>query len=212
MTTDIELSMMTDKICALNVNFGHIYLVSVSECWYRVRIEQIDVEQSRCRCFFIDLGDEEWYSLEQIYVCENRFLKVPPQAITLSLSGLEDFAENPRSKSHLEEILSGKILVGEVFTKMEEYAVQEESDTFDPRIEVVLYDTSSEEDINLNPLILETICVNTPAPHLDYKGVTYVNVTHVNDNGVVFCQVKNNDLHYVQVHYQLIKFLRFFVC
>lgn len=94
--TDIELSLLTDKKQAQNIIPGHIYLVSITECWYRVRVDAVDHSKRRCHCFFIDVGDADWFSVEQIYVCDPKFQRFPAQAICFSLFGLEDFAGNDR--------------------------------------------------------------------------------------------------------------------
>lgn len=197
---DIELDLMQHRERPATVKMGHVYLVVVSECTYRVRVDRLDFAQSRCLCFYIDNGDEEWFPLDQIYVCKAQFLKFPAQAICLSLFGLEDCAENPNAQAHLELELTNKTLIADVASKRDDYDAQEASVDETPRIVVALYDTSSDEDVQLNNLILDKICANCPAPTLRPIGITNVQIAHVTDAGDVYCQLRTSSggIHYVQ--------------
>lgn len=197
-TTDIELLLLTEKFSPKELKKNHIYLVAVSECWYRVRIESVDASQLRCFCFFIDVGDSDWFANNEIFVCDKRFLKFPAQAICFSLFGLEDFTENPYAKRHLDEHLGAKILIGEILTKSDEYQAQDESPDYEPKIQTVLFDTTSDEDVYVNPLILNCICKDTPTPQLQRSVLTYCTISHVNDFGNIFLQIQDNGLHYIQ--------------
>lgn len=72
------------------------------------------------------------------------------------------------------------------------------SANFEPRVKVVLYDTSSEQDINLNLLIQDAICAKTPEPQLNSNVLTHVNITYVMDTGVIWAQVKDAGIKYIE--------------
>ncbi|XP_065092064.1 tudor domain-containing protein 7 [Ochlerotatus camptorhynchus] len=197
--TDIELSMMgDDKRKPKTVAVGEYYLVSTTDCWYRVRAEGIDFGSNYCICFFIDIGEWERVALDEIYVCDAKYLKLPGQSVCFTLDGLEDFGENPKAKSHLDNLISGKVCIGEILTQRKEYEKDGVGSFGDVRIKMILYDTSSDEDVNLNPVILKHICDDTPVPELNRKGVTTVIVTHVDDSGDVYCQLKDDAMVYIQ--------------
>lgn len=198
--TDIELSMMgNDKRKPGTVAIGEYYLVSTTDCWYRVRIEEIDCNNNQCVCFFIDIGEWERVSLDEIFVCDAKYLNLPGQSVCFTLDGLEDFGENPTAKPHLDNLISGKVCIGEILTQRNEYEKDGDSSGFgDVRIKMILYDTSSDEDVNLNPVILKHICDDTPMPELNRKSVTTVVVTHVDDSGDVYCQLKDDAIVYIQ--------------
>lgn len=197
---DIELDLMQNRIRPSTVKVGHIYLVVVSECTYRVRVDRLDFAQSRCLCFYIDNGDEEWFPLDQIYVCKAQFLQFPAQAICLSLFGLEDCAENPNAHTHLDAVLTNKTLIADVASKRDDYEKQEASLDETARVVVALYDTSSDEDVQLNNVILDRICEDGVTPTLRPIGITNVQIGHVTDDGEVFCQLRTTSggIHYVQ--------------
>lgn len=198
--TDIELELLKNKEVPRDFNIGQIYVVLVSECAYRVRVEKVDYAQNECLCFFVDEGDLRWFPMSEIYVCPSKFQKFPPQAIRFAMYGLEEFAEYDFARKHLEEILIGKPLVGQICTKKEDFILQEESDDLEQIIHVVLYDTSTEDDINLHPVVVEKICSDIPTPELEFKTLTRVYVSHIDDNGRVFVQLQSNgvpNIHHV---------------
>lgn len=173
------------------IELKKIYLVTASSCWYRVRCNQMDFENNRALCFFIDVGEEEWYPMDQLFVCDKKFLQLPAQVVQISLYGLEGFEDNPYAKPHLDRMLAGASVVAEVITKAEEF---EETQ----KIKALLFDTSGEEDVNLVTNLLNKICEDTPPPQLERTGVTHVNITYISDSGDVYCQLKNSGYNYIK--------------
>lgn len=197
---DIELDLLQERHRPASLLVGHIYLVVVSECTYRVRIDRNDFARKRCLCFYVDVGDEEWMPMDEIYVCQPQFLRFPSQAICLQLFGLEDCAENPIAPPHLVETLMNKTLIGDVLSQRDEYEAQERSSDQAQKVLVALYDTSSDEDVQLNSVILDRICAHSQPPQLDLTGVTNVVISHVTNDGDVYCQplTMTGGIHYVQ--------------
>lgn len=197
--TDIELDLFTSRKVADSLKVGTIYLVLIAECYHRVRIEKIDLAENQALCFYIDIGDQEWFPCKGIYECDNKFIEFPAQAICFSLVGLEDFAENPNAKQHVEECLANKSLIAAILTKENEYTSQMKSTDMDAKIQIILYDTSSEEDVQLNPLILEKICEKTVAPQLERSKFNPAYISHVSDSGDIYCQLQSSrsSLHYI---------------
>lgn len=193
--TDIKLDLMNNKQIATTFDVGQMYLVIITECAYRVRVEK--VMKSQCLCFFVDEGDQRWIHMAELYICQSKFMKLPPQAIRLALHGLEEFDENDFAKKHLEDILVTRELIGEIFTKESDYISQEESDDLEPIIEVVLYDISTDEHISLHPVIVEKICGDIPPPELLDFQLTPVKVSYIDDNGDIYCQLQENGIHYL---------------
>ncbi|XP_036333686.1 uncharacterized protein LOC118744646 isoform X2 [Rhagoletis pomonella] len=194
--SEIDTHMATQKTRPLSLACKNIYLVCINECWHRVRVEELDKPNATARCFFIDYGDSDWVAVSELYICEAQFLRLPAQAVPLSLFGLEDFAGNPNARRHLDTMLSSKSVVGEILTKESDFYNTESSAC--GKIQVVLYDTSTEEDVNLNPLLLSQICDDTPPPEIKHKGATNVLVSHVSEDGDLYLQILNSDFKYVQ--------------
>lgn len=151
-------------------------------------------------CFLIDYGDEEWWSLDQIYEGDAKLFELPAQAIRFSLFNLEDFAENPHAKQEVDEYLAGKTLIAEVKSTKAEYMAQCES-CVDAKIKAVFYDTSSDEDVQLNKVILEKICENVEPPQLQRSKWNPVCVSYVSDDGDIYVQLlndKGNTVHNIK--------------
>jgi tudor domain-containing protein 1/4/6/7 len=73
-----------------------------------------------------------------------------------------------------------------------------------PRIKIVIYDTSSDEDVNLNTVILKEVCqdMSKNIPQLDLAQ-TYNRVvaTHVDEAGDVYCQLEQKGMmQYIEVN------------
>uniref|UniRef100_A0A182P5C8 Tudor domain-containing protein 7 n=1 Tax=Anopheles epiroticus TaxID=199890 RepID=A0A182P5C8_9DIPT len=199
--TDIEMSMMTNQASAkkdVAAAVGEYYLVSISDCWFRVRVVEINYETNQCQCFFIDIGESEQIALDQLYRCEPQYLELPAQAICFTLEGLEDFSENPTARHILGQRINHRVLIGMILSKRDEYEQAERRDGIgSSSLKVVLYDTSSTEDEVVNPILLQQICKSMPVPELNRKSVNYVSITYVDDQGDVYCQ-KDGAMNYIQ--------------
>uniref|UniRef100_A0A182NSX1 Tudor domain-containing protein 7 n=1 Tax=Anopheles dirus TaxID=7168 RepID=A0A182NSX1_9DIPT len=201
--TDIEMSMMTNQAKAkmdVVAAVGEYYLVSISDCWFRVRVVEVNYETNQCQCFFIDIGDNEQIALDQLYRCEPQYLELPAQAICFTLEGLEDFGENPIAKHVLGQRINHRVLIGMILTKRDEFEQVERNSgggIVSSSLKVVLYDTSSAEDEVVNPILLQQICKSMPVPELNRKSVNYVSITYVDDQGDVYCQ-KDGAMNYIQ--------------
>lgn len=201
--TDIEENFSTNKQIAASLNIGCIYLVMICECLNRVRIIRNDVQTNRSLCFLIDEGDQEWINMDEIYLCDIKCLQLPPQAICFTLVGLEDFAENPNATQHLQNILTYQTVVGIIQNdksspQCDTFNVDYDMNMEPIKIPIDFYDTSSNEDIPLNPKILEEICKSTPPPKLNDNGITNVTITYVNDLADIYCHVQDADIHYIE--------------
>uniref|UniRef100_A0A182RLS6 Tudor domain-containing protein 7 n=1 Tax=Anopheles funestus TaxID=62324 RepID=A0A182RLS6_ANOFN len=199
--TDIEMSMMSGQANAkkdVTAAVGEYYLVSISDCWFRVRVVEINYETNQCQCFFLDIGDSEQIALDQLHRCEPQYLDLPAQAICFTLEGLEDFSENPTAQHILGQRINHRVLIGMILSKREEHERTERIDGIGSgSLKVVLYDTSSAEDEVVNPILLQQICKAMPVPELNRKSVNYVSITYVDDQGDVYCQ-KDGAMNYIQ--------------
>lgn len=189
--TEIEIQMLSHKERPVDILKNHIYLTSISECYHRIRVIEMDEKQAKCIC--IDNGDHEWIPFDDIFVCKPEFLTVAPQAFKLSLFGLEDFTNDPNAGQHqFFEPLVYKSLVGEIMIDKANF----EAKKFP--IPMILYDTTTDEDINLNESLTNTLLKNTPAPVLSTKDNNQVIITHVGDDAI-FCQLVKSSTYIQQL-------------
>lgn len=89
------------------------------------------------------------------------------QAVRCILWGLEDFADDPNVACHITDIVVGKALVA---------SVKSLPSAKNPAVGVVLYDTSTEEDLNLNTMLLDCISKDAVAPQLPAVSSTSVQI------------------------------------
>lgn len=198
---DIETELVSGgaKTVCSNLTVGKYCYITNPDC-YRVRIDKIDEVRRMALCFLVDYGDEEWWSIDQIYESDAKLFQLPSQAIRFSLFNLEDFAENPHAKQEVDEYLAGKTLIAEVKSTQSEYLAQCES-SVDAKIKAVFYDTSSDEDVQLNKVILEKICEKVEPPQLQRSKWNPVNVSHISDSGDIYVQLyndKGNTVHNIK--------------
>lgn len=155
-----------------NIVLNGYYIAVVRRKRQRVRVIQED--KGRYLAHFIDSGIQESLDANQLFTCDTRFLDLPPQAIKLSLKGLNMF-DNISSidLSGLNEHL----MVALVQTTKEQY--EQNGNT----IEVTLFD-DKDVTINFNDKILEEISKTVLQPP-KLKRFNSVTVTSVLNSGIV---------------------------
>jgi tudor domain-containing protein 1/4/6/7 len=182
---EIEILMMTNKDRPTEVQTDHIYLTSISDCYHRIKVIETDGQKAKCIC--IDNGDYEWISLDEIFICKPEFLTVAPQAFKLCLFGLEDFENDPNvAQQQIFDPLVFKSLVGEL---MSEEGKQ---------IKMILYDTSTEEDVNLNETLMNSILKSIPMPALSQKDNNQVIITSISEDAI-YCQLVKSNVYIQQL-------------
>ncbi|XP_055327023.1 uncharacterized protein LOC129580537 [Sitodiplosis mosellana] len=163
---------------------------------YRIQVKKFDNEKKSALCFYIDDGFEEWLSLLdssdlKFYQIPRELMQIPPQAIQFSLFNLEDFAENSVAQGEVVRCLSDKQFLAKIKSTKEQYEAQLEANSI-AKVNVMLFDVSKEEDVNMNKEILGNICAKLRPPQLEQNQSTVVHVTHVADIGNIYCRLHNS--------------------
>ncbi|PSN45877.1 hypothetical protein C0J52_11031 [Blattella germanica] len=180
LATDMEMFYMGKSNVAINPEVGLFYAIKMDDCWHRVKLVEINETGSVGRVFFIDHGDEEVAELKDLHVLERRFAKLPAQAILCYLWGLEDFVDDPNSAKHITENIVGKTMIA---------SVKSRAHLDSPAHGVILFDTSTNEDLNMNSILIENISKEAMAPQLPLEGlVKEVYISHVTATGDIFLQ------------------------
>lgn len=156
---------------------------------YRVKILSSNVDGNKFKCRLIDIGCIDWFPINNLFICEDTFKTLPAQSITICLKNLSDFNDYSSTLEILRKNLLGKSFVGEILTVKENYVCI---------IDTVLYDTSGVVDVNVNCLIEDIICCSTPKPSLDNDSMNEVIISQINDNGSIFCWIRNNGMLQIQ--------------
>ncbi|NXD87398.1 TDRD7 protein, partial [Halcyon senegalensis] len=191
---------------AHSLSVGQLVAVHAEEDWLRARI--ISLEDNRikasyylfwhlekdlkqpffqmCSQFlnvcYVDHGFSDFVESNSVYKLQKQFTSLPFQAAKCKLAGLEVFCDDPVLVKTVESQTCSKIFAVEILEK---------SDT--PLL--VLYDTSGEDDININATCLKALYDKSLELHLQVDALyTNVRVTSVFSDGSLYCQVPSKGL------------------
>uniref|UniRef100_A0A8C6LET7 Tropomodulin 1 n=1 Tax=Nothobranchius furzeri TaxID=105023 RepID=A0A8C6LET7_NOTFU len=142
------------------------------------------------RIFHVDYGFSVETSRDNLLELHQDFLSLPFQATNVRLAGLEAFSSDSLILSLLDKLAVGKILLMEMLQPCQ----QEETPV------AVLYDTSQEEDVNINTACLTSLqdkSMNSPlSVNLTYQDVR---VSSISADGTTFCQLPSRGLAKLRV-------------
>ncbi|XP_045061956.1 tudor domain-containing protein 7A isoform X2 [Coregonus clupeaformis] len=143
-----------------------------------VRAQVCEVMTDKVKVYYVDHGFSEVISRTKLLELQKDFLKLPFQAATCKLAGLEQFSSELSVLQTLESLAVGKILLVELL----------QHDAEPPQ--VVLYDTSHDDDVNINAVCLKALQDKAMENPLQVNS-TYMNVsvTNVCSDGTIFCQL-----------------------
>ncbi|KAG8224643.1 hypothetical protein J437_LFUL003077 [Ladona fulva] len=194
MAADMELFYMSGggKI-AKDLVIGHYYALQVDDCWHRVELMELSDGSKEATCFFVDNGDDEVHDASELRVLEPNFMKLHCQAIQSRLTGLEEFASDQSVEGLLVENIIGRNLVAKA-------TVGESEDDGEnrPFPSLILYDTSTDENVNLNDVLLEKILQNTVSPSLNKNGkIQDAYVSYISKSGSFFVQLSSSIFDYM---------------
>ncbi|XP_061490188.1 tudor domain-containing protein 7 isoform X2 [Rhineura floridana] len=153
---------------------------AVEDAWLRAQI--ISTEGDRTKVCYVDYGFSEIIENTRVYKLAKHFFSLPFQASKCRLAGLEAFCDDPAMVKTVESQTCGKIFAVEILEKSEIPLV-------------VLYDTSGEDDININATCLKTLLDKSLELHLQVDTLyRNVQVTNVCSDGTLYCQVPSNGM------------------
>ncbi|KAM3654999.1 tudor domain-containing protein 7 isoform 2-T3 [Ammospiza maritima maritima] len=166
---------------AQSLSVGQLVAVHAEEdAWLRARI--ISLEDNRVKVYYVDHGFSEFVESNSVCRLQKQFRSLPFQAAKCKLAGLEAFCDDPVLVKAVESQTCFKIFAVEILEK---------SDT--PLL--VLYDTSGEDDININATCLKALYDKSLELHLQADTLyTNVIVTSVSSDGSLYCQVPSKGL------------------
>uniref|UniRef100_A0A8B9BPA1 Tudor domain containing 7 n=1 Tax=Anser brachyrhynchus TaxID=132585 RepID=A0A8B9BPA1_9AVES len=164
-----------------SLSVGQLVVVHTEEeAWLRARI--ISVEDKRIKVYYVDHGFSEVIESSSVYKLHKQFCSLPFQIAKCRLAGLEVFCDDPALVKAVELQTCSKILAVEIL---------ERSDT--PLF--VLYDTSGEDDININATCLKALYDKSFELHLQVDALyTNVRVTSILSDGSLYCQLPSKGL------------------
>ncbi|XP_032418048.1 tudor domain-containing protein 7A [Xiphophorus hellerii] len=145
----------------------------------RAQVTEI-LDSNKVKVFYMDYGFSLETSQNSLLELHQDFLSLPFQAINVRLAELEVFSSHPQVLSTLDKLAVGKIL------RMETLQPCQHSDV--PT--ALLFDTSLEDDVNINSMCLKALQDSTMNNPLSVNVVLKdVFVTSVCEDGTIFCQL-----------------------
>uniref|UniRef100_A0A3Q1ESJ4 Tudor domain containing 7 a n=1 Tax=Acanthochromis polyacanthus TaxID=80966 RepID=A0A3Q1ESJ4_9TELE len=105
------------------------------------------IDSNKVKVYYMDYGLSVETSRTNLLNLHQDFLSLPFQATNVRLAGLEAFSSHPSVLSSLDTVAVGKILLMETLKSCEQNEMPV----------AVLYDTSEEEDININSTCLKAL-------------------------------------------------------
>lgn len=120
------------------------------------------------------------------------------QAILCRLAGLEEYATIDGmgdKNSYLSETLTGKVLVAEVLQTPEESSVE------DPTITVILFDTSTNDDVNLNKEILIRMSQLARSPKLTTVCRIILSILFISWRSIIINESMRKRLGFFKLHH-----------
>ncbi|KAH0628472.1 hypothetical protein JD844_009706 [Phrynosoma platyrhinos] len=131
---------------------------------------------------YVDYGFNEIIENTRVHKLAKHFCSLPFQASKCRLAGLEAFCDDAVLVKMVESQTCGKIFAVEILEKSDIPLV-------------ILYDTSGEDDININAACLKALCDGSLELHLQVAALyTNVRVTNVCSDGTLYCQVPSKGL------------------
>ncbi|XP_075266861.1 tudor domain-containing protein 7 isoform X2 [Opisthocomus hoazin] len=174
-------SQNSSVLLAQSLIVGQLVAVHAEEdAWLRAQI--ISLEDNRIKVCYVDHGFSEFVESNSVYRLQKQFHSLPFQAAKCKLAGLEVFCDDPVLVKTVESQTCFKIFAVEILEKTDTPVV-------------VLYDTSGEDDININANCLKALYDKSLELHLKIDALyTNVRVTSVFSDGSLYCQVPSKGL------------------
>ncbi|NXF96149.1 TDRD7 protein, partial [Eubucco bourcierii] len=179
---------------AHSLSVGQLVAVHAEEdAWLRARVISLEDNKIKASNFwalgerlgivcYVDHGFTELVESNSVYKLQKQFTSLPFQAAKCKLAGLEIFCDDPVLLKAVESQTCSKIFAVEILEKGDIPLL-------------VLYDTSGEDDININATCLKALYDKSLELHLKVDALyANVRVTTVSSDGSLYCQVPSKGL------------------
>uniref|UniRef100_I3KVE3 Tudor domain containing 7 b n=1 Tax=Oreochromis niloticus TaxID=8128 RepID=I3KVE3_ORENI len=165
-----------------SLSSGQLVAVRAEEEEEILRAQVCEVMTDKVKVYYVDHGFSEVISKNKAFELHEKFFKLPFQATKCKLAGLEPFCQDPAVLKKFETMASGKILLAEILERGQTPLV-------------VLYDTSQDDDININAACMKALHDKSLASPLQVNSA-YMNVTisSVCSDGTIYCQLPSRGL------------------
>ncbi|XP_041635102.1 tudor domain-containing protein 7B isoform X2 [Cheilinus undulatus] len=163
-------------------SLGQLVAVKAEEEEEILRALVCEVTPGKVKVQYVDHGFSEMVCTTKVYELHEKFFHLPFQATKCKLAGLEPFCQEPVVLKKFELMASGRILLAEILERGQTPLV-------------VLYDTSQDDDVNINAACMKALQDKTLTSPLQVNSA-YMNVTvgSVCSDGTIYCQLPSRGL------------------
>uniref|UniRef100_A0AAR2LWQ6 Tudor domain-containing protein 7B n=1 Tax=Pygocentrus nattereri TaxID=42514 RepID=A0AAR2LWQ6_PYGNA len=161
---------------------GQLTAVHAEEEEEILRAQVCEVMSDKVKVYYVDHGFSEIIIKSKLLELHEKFFRLPFQATKCKLAGLEPFSQEPAVLKKFDSMASGKILLAEILER-------------DDIPLMVLYDTSQDDDVNINAACLKALQDKSLESPLQVNSAYMnVNVTSVCSDGTFCCQLPSRGL------------------
>uniref|UniRef100_A0A673LPH6 Tudor domain-containing protein 7B-like n=1 Tax=Sinocyclocheilus rhinocerous TaxID=307959 RepID=A0A673LPH6_9TELE len=161
---------------------GQLTAVRAEEEEEILRAQVCEVMADKVKVYYVDHGFSEVISKSKLFELHEKFYRLPFQATKCKLAGLESFSQEQAVLKRFESMATGKILLAEILERKEMPLM-------------VLYDTSQDDDININAACMKALQDKSlESPLKVNSAYMNVNVTSICSDGTIYCQVPSRGL------------------
>uniref|UniRef100_A0A672QFU6 Tudor domain-containing protein 7B-like n=1 Tax=Sinocyclocheilus grahami TaxID=75366 RepID=A0A672QFU6_SINGR len=172
----------SNKVALTSPLTGQLTAVCAEEEEEILRAQVCEVMADKVKVYYVDHGFSEVISKSKLFELHEKFYRLPFQATKCKLAGLESFSQEQAVLKRFESIATGKILLAEILVRQEVPLV-------------VLYDTSQDDDININAACMKALQDKSLESPLKLNSAYMnVNVSSVCSDGTIYCQVPSRGL------------------
>uniref|UniRef100_A0A8C1I6M0 Tudor domain-containing protein 7B-like n=1 Tax=Cyprinus carpio TaxID=7962 RepID=A0A8C1I6M0_CYPCA len=171
-----------NKVALTSPLSGQLTAVHAEEEEEILRAQVCEVMADKVKVYYVDHGFSEVISKSKLFELHEKFYRLPFQATKCKLAGLESFSQEQAVLKRFESMATGKILLAEILERKEVPLM-------------VLYDTSQDDDININAACMKALQDKSlESPLKVNSAYMNVNVTSVCSDGTIYCQVPSRGL------------------
>ncbi|XP_062372660.1 tudor domain-containing protein 7B isoform X3 [Sardina pilchardus] len=161
---------------------GQLAAVRAEEEEEILRAQVCEVTADKVKVYYVDHGFSEVISKAKLLELHDKFFKLPFQATKCKLAGLEQFSQEACVLKKFDSMASGKILLAEILERQETPLM-------------VLYDTSQDDDVNINAACMKSLQDKSLESPLQVNSAYMnVSVTSVCSDGTIYCQLPSRGL------------------
>ncbi|XP_076828493.1 tudor domain-containing protein 7B isoform X2 [Brachyhypopomus gauderio] len=166
----------------VSLSSGQLTAVCAEEEEEIFRAQVCEVRSDQVKVYYVDHGFSEVISKSKLMELHEDFFRLPFQATKCKLAGLESFSQEPAVLKKFDSLASGKILLAELLER-------------DAVPLMVLYDTSQDDDVNINAACMRTLHEKSLEVPLQVNSThTNVSVISVCSDGTFCCHLPSQGL------------------